>query len=67
MEEEDQDFVNADLSFVCKAVIDFTEMAELMPEPQPPAALGKGGETVYNKRDKGYIAQMNQYNLRQLA
>ena len=65
--EEIEDWENGDLSFICKAVTSFDQLAELLPEPQPPVAIGKGNEKVYNKKDPGYKAQMHQYNLKQLA
>lgn len=65
--DEDGNEISRDIIIKAEAVSDLSVMDDLLQEPKPPAAMGKGGETVYNYKDTTYKQQMLQYNLKKLA
>jgi len=56
-----------DIVIKAQAVQDLSTLDTLLPEPKPPAAMGKGGEKVFNYKDTTYKQQTLQYNLKKIA
>ena len=57
----------APIVIVAEAVSDLSRIDEYLVYPEPPVALGKGGEKIKNHDDPGYKQQVIHYNVRRMA
>jgi hypothetical protein len=56
-----------DIPIVAQAILDMDEMDKYLVQPKAPAVQKPGGIVEYNFRDRGYIDQLAQYNIKKMA
>lgn len=56
-----------DIVLIAEAILDLSEVDKYIQAPKPPSAMVKGGGVEYDYSDKGYLEQLNSYNLKKMA
>lgn len=56
-----------DIPIIAQAILDMDEMDKFVVAPKAPAIQKPGGIIEYNFKDKGYLDQLAQYNIKKMA
>lgn len=56
-----------DIPIIAQAILDMDEVDRFLLQPKPPAVQKPGGVVEYNWKDKGYVEQLAQYNIKKMA